>query len=35
MTTLEIVKFFGVGMTVWFMTWGLNRVYLTFKKFVS
>lgn len=26
---------FAVGGGVWFLTWGLNRVYLTFKQFVS
>lgn len=25
----------GAGLTVWFLTWGLNRAYLTFKTFVS
>ena len=26
---------FCLGLTVWFLTWGLNRVYLTFKGLVS
>jgi hypothetical protein len=25
----------AVGMFVWLFTWGMNRVYLTFKSFVS
>lgn len=25
----------AVGLFVWFFTWGMNRTYLTFKKFVN
>lgn len=31
----NFVSAFGVGMAVWFLTWGLNRVYLLFKSLVS
>jgi hypothetical protein len=26
---------FSLGLVVWLLSWGLNRVYLTFKMFVS
>lgn len=31
----DLLTGFDIGAAVWFVTWGLNRIWLTFKTFVS
>jgi len=34
-TFSQIAEPFSLGLGIWLLSWGFNRVYLTFKKFVS